>query len=59
MPLASVVSSGISRPVIVTSPEGGGGMSGKVVWLGPSEGIQPRLTSRILPSWRTNGVSTW
>ncbi len=59
MPLASVVSSGISRPLIVTVPPGGAGTFGNAVWLGPSEGIQPRLTSRTLPSSRTNGVRTW
>ncbi len=31
MPLASVVSSGISRPVTVISPPGGAGTSGKAV----------------------------
>ncbi len=59
MPLASVVSSGISRPVTVISPRGGAGISGNSVWLGPSAGIQPRLTSMTLPSSSTNGVSTW
>lgn len=57
MPLASVVSSGIIRPVTVTSPRGGSGTFGKLV-RSPSERIQPRLTRIALPSSRTSGVTT-
>ncbi|CAM5685589.1 hypothetical protein SGRIM128S_03675 [Streptomyces griseomycini] len=59
MPLSSVVWSGSSRPVTVTSPFGGAGISGNALWLRPSEGTQPRLTMRTLPSSSTKGVRTW
>lgn len=55
MPLAAVVSSGISRPVTVTCPAGGAGTLGNVVCVGASAGIQPRLTSSTLPSVRRKG----
>ena len=53
----SPVASTRTQPVIVTLPEGGAGTSpGSAPWF--AEAVQPRSTSRAVPSAVTSGTTT-